>query len=627
MSVAAPPKHECVRCGRVAERAARTPDGGICRRCYRTDPARMEQCSACGRVRIPSKRAADGKPLCNSCARPKYVCSGCGRVDHAKTIAVEGPLCQRCYTAPQRPCGKCGNVRTIAVRVQQGTVDLCHRCAHSREYVCGLCSKMLPVHTHWPLGAVCVPCYKRSTQHPATCASCGATKVLIGRNSVGELACGPCVGSVTDYVCTTCGEAGTQHYEGTCLSCSIPRLARELLTSQDGTIRQDLAGLPDVLTQRGRADSTMRWLIKARTQQFLRVLADADGQLTHADVDACPPGHARHYLRALLVQAQILPRRDEQLERFETWIDEYTAALPPHQAAVLLPYARWGVLRTARRRATRRGFSTGAADSSRERIRQALRLIEHVEATGHQIGELSQAILDDWTAGNRDRTRSISGFVTWLGKRGIVGDVRTERMRRRLPSEISDETEHRQRIADLLDMSADIELATRVAGLLVLLYGARLFQIKALTTADVTIDGNRTHLTLAQHPIELPAPVGELVGQLTRQASDNPRASTLDGAADHLFPGARPHEPIHSRTLSVKLTAAGIPTRLSRNYALVALTSDLPAAVVATQLGLSASATTMWAKFGQQDQSEYLRARCETQTAPEYFVMEDSAHG
>ena len=196
-----------------------------------------------------------------------------------------------------------------------------------------------------------------------------------------------------------------------------------------------------------------------------------------------------------------------------------------------------------------------------------------------------------------------------------------------MPSEISDETEHRQRIADLLDMSADIELPIRVAGLLVLLYGARLFQIKALTTADVTIDGKRTHLVLAQYPIELPAPVGELVGRLTHQASNNPRARTLDGDAYYLFPGARPHESIHSRTLSVKLTAAGIPTRLSRNYALVALTSDLPAAVVATQLGLSASATTMWAKFGQQDQSEYLRARRETQTAPEYFVMEDRAHG
>ena len=537
------------------------------------------------------------------------MCSGCGRLDHAKKITAEGPLCQRCYTAPQRQCGKCGRVRKIAVRVQQGTVDLCHRCAHTREFVCSLCSKMQPVHTHWPLGPVCIPCYKRSTQHPATCAGCGTAKVLIGRTTAGELACGPCVGSSTDYVCTTCGQAGPQHYENTCLNCSIVRMTRELLTSHDGTISQDLAGLPDVLAQHGRADSTMRWLIKARTQHFLRLLANADGELTHADVDACPPGYARHYVRALLVRAQILPRRDEQLERFETWIDEYTAALPPHQGAVLAPYARWGVLRTARRRAARRGFTTYAADSSRERIRTAQRLIEHLEASGHQIGELTQAILDGWTAGNRERTKSISGFVTWLGKRGIVDGVTAQRIQRQWPSEISDETEHRQRITDLLDMSTDIELSIRVAGLLVLLYGPRLVQIKALTTADVGIDGKRTHLALAQHPIELPAPVGELVSQLARQASDNPRASTPDGDAYHLFPGARPHESIHSTTLSVKLTAAGIPTRLSRNYAMVALTSDLPAAVVATQLGLSASATTMWAKFGQQDQSEYLLAR------------------
>ena len=609
MSAAAPPKNTCVRCGRLAERAARTPDGGICKRCYRNDPARMEQCSSCGRVKNPSTRTADGKPLCSTCARPKYPCSGCGRIDHAKKITAEGPLCQRCYTAPQRVCGKCGRLRTVASRTQHGAVDLCKRCFQSPDAECGLCAKTAPVHTHWPLGAVCTPCYKRSTKQPATCASCGTLKVLIGRTPAGVLACGPCVGSATDYECATCGQAGPQHYENTCMSCSIPRLTRDLLTADDGTIVAGLDVLPELLARRGRPESTMRWLIKTRTQNVMRVLANADGLPTHATVDACPPGYSRHYLRALLVEAEVLPSRDEQLERLETWIGEYTAALPPHQAAVLHPYARWGVLRTARRKAARRGFTTFAADYGRGRIRLAHQLMEHVEASGHQIGDLTQEILDDWTAGNRDRTRRIAGFVNWLGKRGIVNDVRVARALRPRPNETSDETEHRQRIIELLDTSSTIELPTRVAGLLVLLYGARLIQIKQLTTADVTTESNRTSLALAQHPIELPAPVGELVKELARQASGNPRAQTPNSDAYYLFAGARPHESIHARTLSVKLTAAGIPMRLSRNYALVALTSDLPAAVVATQLGLSASTTTAWGKFGQQDQADYLLAR------------------
>ncbi len=627
MSVAAPPKHTCVRCGRHAERAARTPDGGICKRCYRNDPQRMQACVTCGRMKAPSARTADGKALCNNCARPKHVCSGCGRLDHAKSMTAAGSLCQRCYIAPVRACGKCGNLRPVAVRAQHGALDVCKRCAQSPEAQCGICTKTLPVHTHWPLGTVCLSCYKRSTRHPAACSSCGAVKVLIGRTTAGDLACGPCVGSSTDYVCTTCGHAGPQHYEGTCLSCSIRRLTRELLTAEHGSITDDLDTLPDLLARRGQPASTMRWLIKPRTQEALRTLALASGPVTHAIVDTCPRGYARHYLRALLVEAHILPRRDEPIERLETWVEEFTADLPPRHAALLEPYARWGILRTARRRAVRRGFSVAAADAGRERIRLALRLIQYVESAGQQIGDLTQASLDEWTAGNRDRSRRIAGFVTWLNKRGIVDNVQVEMPSRPQPSEVSDERDHIRRITNLLDEASDIDLPIRIAGLLLLLYGARLSQMRRLTTADVTTERQRTRLALAEHPIDLPQPVAYLVGQLVQRVSDNPRAQTPDGGAHYLFPGARPHEPIHARTLGLKLAEADIPTRLSRNYAMVALTSDLPAAVVAAQLGLSASATTLWAKFGQRDRAEYLLARRETSTAPAYSTQGDVANG
>ncbi|WP_131536084.1 hypothetical protein [Mycolicibacterium aromaticivorans] len=541
-------------------------------------------------------------------------------------MTVKGPLCQRCYKAPMRACGKCGNVRPIAARVQLGDTDLCKSCVQSPDAQCGLCGKTRPTHAHWPLGPVCFSCYKRSTNHPDVCSSCGHTKVLIGHTPAGELACGPCAGSLTDYVCATCDQGGPQHYEGTCLSCSIRRLTEELLTAEDGSIREGLDMLPDLLARRGRPASTLRWLIKARTQEALRFLATAEGALTHATVDACPPGQARHYLRALLVEANVLTRRDEPIERLETWIDEFTASLAPRHAALLEPYARWGILRTARRRAARRGFTANAADSSRERIRLALRLIEHVESSGHRIGDLTQTMLDDWTAGDRNRSRRIKGFVAWLNKRGIVENVTLARGSQVPPSEISDEQDHRGQIAKLLDEHCGIELQTRVAGLLVLLYGAKLVNIQRLTTAHVTSTGPCTQLTLVNHPIELPESVATLVNRLTQQASQNPRAQTPDSDAHFLFPGARAHEPIHTRTLSVKLAEAGVPSRLGRNYAMVALTSDLPAAIVAAQLGLSASATTQWAKFGQRDRTEYLLARRKSETEPTQSFREHHSY-
>ncbi|WP_301150619.1 hypothetical protein [Mycobacterium simiae] len=540
-------------------------------------------------------------------------------------MTVDGPLCQRCYNAPVRPRGKCGNARPVAARAQHGALDLCKRCVQSPDAQCGLCAKTLPVHTHWPLGPVCLSCYKRSTNHPGLCSSCESTKVLIGRTPAGQLACGPCVGSLTDYVCTTCGQAGPQHYEGTCLSCSIRRLTHELLTSEQGTVLEGLDTLPDLLARRGRSASTLRWLIKPRTREALRVLATTKGPVTHATVDACPPGQARHYLRALLVEANVLARRDEPIERLETWIEEFTAGIAPRHSALLEPYARWGILRTARRRAIRRGFTVNAADACRERIRMALRLIEHVESAGHPISDLTQVILDDWTAGDRNRSRRIAGFVTWLNKRGIVENVTVASGPQVPPSQISDEQDHRRRIANLLDDHSGFELPTRVAGLLVLLYGAQLTHIQRLTTAHVTSTGPRTRLTLVQHPIELPESVATLVERLARQASENPRARTPDSDAHYLFPGGRAHEAIHTRTLGVKLADAGIPSRLSRNYSMVALTTDLPAAVVAAQLGLSASATALWAKFGQRDRAEYLLARHEKSLAPDYSSAGDQA--
>lgn len=613
MSVAAPPRHICDQCGGIAPRVARTAEGGLCRTCYRRDPRRFEECADCGRRKVPSGRRADGKALCNNCARPRQACAGCGRLDHVKAVTANGPLCQRCYTAPLRPCGKCGNVRPVALRAgPRSDVDLCKRCFQSPEFACGHCGRVRPAHTHWPLGPVCLPCYKQTLRRPEHCSRCGEPKILIGRDSTtGAPICGPCAGSAQDYTCTQCGHAGQQHFAATCLRCSVERLASELLTTDTGAVVDGLQELPKLLAHRGDPASTMRWLIKPRTQSMLSTIARsaATDTLTHSTLDTCDHIRARHYLRAMLVEVGLLPHRDEPIDRFETWINELAETLPAAHAALIHPYARWAVLRSARRRARRRGYTHAAADTGRERIRTALRLIEHVEDQGHPIGGLTQATLDIWTGGNRDRTSHIAGFIVWLTQRGIVDGIAVQRISTPPPSEIGDEQDHLNRITEMLDDASHIELSTRVAALLVLLYGSRLPQIQRLTTTDVIATEKGTALTLAGHPLLLPAKVGALIDRLAAAAEANPRARTLDGSAAHLFPGGRPHEPIHTTTLGRKLNEAGISVRVNRNRAMLALTSDLPAAIVATQFGLHISSVTTWSKFAQRDQAAYLAAR------------------
>ncbi|MCZ4535336.1 hypothetical protein O4159_07665, partial [Gordonia terrae] len=47
---------------------------------------------------------------------------------------------------------------------------------------------------------------------------------------------------------------------------------------------------------------------------------------------------------------------------------------------------------------------------------------------------------------------------------------------------------------------------------------------------------------------------------------------------------------------------------ISRNHALLALGADLPAAVLATQLGLSSTTSSQWAQLAQRDYTAYLHS-------------------
>lgn len=603
------PEQPCSECGSRAPRVKRLPGGGgLCRPCYNV--SRRVECSRCGRIRAPSARADDGAPLCGHCARPKRSCAGCGRVDHVTAIVDGQDLCQRCYSAPVRACGQCGRERRVATRHQDGVADLCHSCYRTTVAECAICQQTRAVHTTWPLGPVCGVCYRRELRHPNGCESCRQRKALIGRNDRGERVCGPCAGSTRDYICAKCGAAGEQHFENTCIRCSVIRAAGDLLAAATGVIPERLAGLPDELVRRGRVDSMMRWLLKPTPRGLLRAIGTEES-ITHASVDACPPGQARHHLRALLVDVGVLPVRDEQTDRLETWVDEYLTQLPPHHAAVITPYAQWKVLRAVRRRARRRPTTIGVADSARERIRAAARLLHHLEQEGEILSALTQEALDRWTGGNAARSGDIAPFVSWLSSTGQYPGLRVERGKMAKPSEISEEGEHHALIRKFIAGSDDtVNLATRVAALLVLVYGARTDRIHRLTTADTIAAGGRTYLALSTEPIEILSPVAHLLARLIADAERNPRAVRRDGEGSYLFVSPRRHhEPIHPTTLGRWMARAGVSPRIARNYAMLALTSDLPPAVVATQVGITPQAASRWAQFSQRDSVEYIAAR------------------
>lgn len=548
--------------------------------------------------------------LCSHCARPKRECAQCGRVGHVAKLIDGHPICRRCYQAPVKACGRCGEVKEVATRTQDGVADLCKSCYRAPDAPCGVCGLDLPAHSKWPLGPVCTGCYRRVLRSPGACSQCQQRRAMIGRSTDGDPICGPCAGSPQDYLCTNCGTAGEQHFAGLCKRCSLVIAAERILTSESGTIRSELAGLPAALSAHGRADSTMRWLDRSIPKALLTSLANGE-TVSHASLDDCPPGQAREHLRALLIAAGVLPSRDQYAERLETWVDEYIAELPRHHAALIRPYANWMVLRTVRRRAQRRRTTVGVAASAGERVRAAAGLLRHLDEHGGTINHLTQPVLDGWLAGNRTRATSILPFINWLNGRDITHDLLVVRPKDQKPTRVNPEDVQRARIQRLLCVQKPKDdLVARVAGLLVLLYGARLERILRLTTASIIRTPGGTHLTLSKHPIELPAELATLIDRLAQHVAQAPRARTPAGDAHYLFPSTRrPHAPLHPTALGRRLANIGVRPQIDRNTAMVALAADLPAAVIAAQFALTPQAATTWAQHSRRDSLEYLAAR------------------
>lgn len=440
--------------------------------------------------------------------------------------------------------------------------------------------------------------------------------MLIGRSESEAEVCGPCAGVARDYVCITCGTAGEQHFERTCLRCSAVARAQELLAAETGAVPEPLTDLPALLGNHGRAGSTMRWLLKPLPSGLMRTLGSAT-TVTHASLDACPAGQARHHLRSLLIDAGVLPLRDEQTERLGAWVDELVATLPRHQARLIVPYAHWKVLRTVRRRTQWKRTSIGVASATRERVRVAVRFLRHLDEHGVEVATLTQGTLDRWTGGSRSRSGEIAPFIRWLHVCGITPDLRVDVPPVSDPAEMNPEVVHHTLVRELISKrDSEADLQTRVSGLLILLYGARIERLHRLTTADLKRTGQRMFVALTADPVEVPPMLAQLLEQLAAAAEHHSHALTRTGEARQLFPSPRrAHEPIHPTTLGRKLARAGVHPRISRNYTMLALATDMPAAVVAAQTGVTVQTASRWAVNSQRANAEYVAARSELSTA------------
>jgi len=636
----------CSRCGRQNARiAARRLDGKICYRCYNRDPERFKECSQCGRLDRPVARLDDGTVVCQRCwKRPERPCIACGQVKPSAAVDDDGAYCHRCYSKfrrPRRTCGRCGKLRHIARNATEDQPDLCHGCYRGPEMTCSICDRVRPctghtkgkpicqacyrrpahtcsrcgrqrgINAHWPMGPVCDRCYDMVLRSPAECSRCRTFQPLIARDEDGTGICGPCAGVVLDYRCRHCGRTGNPYGHDGCAYCVLANKARHLLTGSDGEVTDQLLPVLDALTQTASPYKQIHWIEKSPNARLLGQIVAEGRPVSHDLLDEIPPSRNVHYIRQMMVQTGVLVERHEDLERLPAWLDHHLLAIPTDHANLIRPYLHWFLLRRARRRAVNRSFPASAGRELRRRILVALELLDWLDGNRITLDQLQQDDLDRWLSEqNTQRRHLVRYFLKWTHQRGLSRKLVVPTIPRQQPAKLLDDDERWRLLQRCLTDTA-LPVDVRAAGALTLLFGLPTERIRHLTADQLSCQGKHTYLTAGRRPALLPPRLATLLQDLATKPEPQRRLSVHADrrAAQWLFPGLVPGQPIANHALTTRLSRHDINVRIARNGALAALAADLPAAVLADLLGMHINTAVRWVKYVGRDWADYIAAR------------------
>lgn len=536
----------CARCGDPSRRHV----GELCLACHRSDSA--EVCARCGELQRLARRGPNGESFCDRCARRAEVlfetCARCGRDALPSSRTEEGPRCDRCtrssYTPPDRPCCRCGHDS--------------------------------PAAANWPDGAVCFGCYEVARTEWAWCQACGKWKITPGRDEVGHKLCTLCSGLRIDLICPTCGEENGRWTSTKCPRCWVHGALEAVLVDADGRITPRLASLHEVLTDAMTPAVADKWL-GGPSAAVVAHMALGKAPMTHDTLDRLrlPDGRDRHrILRSLLVTAGVLEDRNEAIAGLASAIDRDLARVGAGEAdkACLRHYAHFELLRKLRRTQEREGPARAGRGTAAGKWKAAVTFVSWLSDRGVTLSTCTQSDLDSFLATIEGRKvgHRVEVFVNWARPRGHIGNLRVS-------TDGSEEPRYDQLSeARLLHVAAalidreDWDLAPRVAGLLVVMFGLTLPAITALRCDDLTQSDDGTELSVRGFATTLPAPVADLAVRLADR-SRRPGSSSQRW----LFPGMLANQPVSLSAMTKQLARISFPTMLARNAARRRLTAML----------------------------------------------------
>lgn len=466
---------------------------------------------------------------------------------------------------------------------------------------CHLCGREISAGYDLLGGPICNPCYSRLRRHPATCPSCGHTKVLAFHNDSGDIVCAACAGVPARFACKSCGSE-EQLTGSHCGPCRLADRARSVLSREDDTLHPDLVSLYTHLLSAPDKRSVTRWLSKEPIAAMLRAMASGQVPISHEGVNRFPQSRRVNYFRQLLISSGTLPPIDVRLNEFEIYAKSFLSAIPPSNAAILGRYHRWHVLRRLRQQSMLEPLSQSVLDKRRGELRAFSGFLSWVDRQGVSLATINQAHIDYFVANVGTGNNALRAFVSWACANGHAIGIEVPINKRFSPAAAMSADELWQAVDHLL-VDETIEMAARVAGLFILLYAQPLADCVRLRRSDVVFTDQGVAVRFASEPIQLPDPVAKLVRRYVEMPSG--RAIYRNSETNWLFGGLLPSSRVTEAHLGKIVASAGVPPRLAKEAAMRQLATSLPARVVADAIGVSVGTASKWSRTSGGTWNDY----------------------
>jgi hypothetical protein len=353
-----------------------------------------------------------------------------------------------------------------------------------------------------------------------------------------------------------------------------------------------------------RPESIHTWKRNPKVVDLLRGLGNGSIPLDHSGLDTAPPGHAREHIRELLVHHQLLPHRDPDLARFERWLHQRLDSIDdPAIRRPLEQFATWHHLRRIRRRADT--DVRGAVHISKQEITEVGKFLAWLASQGKTIGDCTQADVDDYLTSGPTTRHAIRTFTVWSTKQRVSHPLTID-FRQARSSRLITQDDRLDWIGRCLIGNVDT-LPYRVAAALLLLYAQPLVRIAALRTDQIQVTPKEIRIVLGREAAPVPQPFAQLLRDHLA-ARPNLRTANSDGSP-WLFPSTRAGRHLHPNSIMDRLRGLGIDLLGTRNAALRDLVRQVPAPIIATQLGYSHQVTQHHAELAAQPMSKYAAIR------------------